>query len=289
MTATIGFVGLGTMGHGMAHRLLSCGRSLQVYNRTPQRADDLRQAGARVCPTPRAAALGAHVVFISVADAVALRSVSDGPDGVLSAVRPDAIVVNMSTVAPEDVRDLARKAARRGVRTLDAGVLGNGAQACQGALRAYVGGDAAVLAACRPWLDDLAKEVVHVGPLGAGMQLKLALNLVMGLEMQAMAEAVAFADSLGLDRARVLDAIAGGGFGSPVMKFKARRMAAKAYGDPDFRLALMAKDLGLVAEQALTRGVEMPMTEAARRRHEDAVAADLGGLDCAAILELYSG
>ena len=111
-------------------------------------------------------------------------------------------------------------------------------------------------ARCRAVLDDLGKEVLHVGALGAGMELKLVLNLVMGLEMQALAEAAAFGESRGLDRTLLLQVIAGSGFASPVMRFKTRRMIAGRYGDPDFRLRLMAKDLGLVADARRRRAAD---------------------------------
>lgn len=280
---TIGLIGLGAMGHGMAHRLLAQGRDVRVWNRTPAKADDLADAGARVAATPRDAADGASVVLVSVADGRALRSVIDGPDGAVAGLGPRAVLVNTSTVAPADVRALGGN----GLRVLDAGVLGNAAHARDGQLRVYVGGAHEALADCRPVLDDLGKEVVHVGPLGAGMELKLALNLIMGLEMQALAEAVAFGVSRGLDRAQVLEAIAGSGFASPVMAFKARRMMARRYADPEFRLTLMAKDLGLVADGAAGAGLELPMTVAARDAHAAAVTAGLGELDCAAILRRF--
>jgi len=117
------------------------------------------------------------------------------------------------------------------------------------------------------------------------MELKLALNLVMGLEMQAMAEAVAFGVARGLPRHAVLGAIAGSGFSSPVMRFKSRRMIAGSYGAPDFRLRLMAKDLALVGDAAEQTGVRLPMSASAREEHERAIDDGLGDLDCAAIVE----
>jgi 3-hydroxyisobutyrate dehydrogenase len=278
--ATIGSIGLGAMGHGMAQRLLARGHDLRVWNRTPEKAADL---GARVAATPREAAASASVVLLSVADGDALRRVTSGPDGVLAGLDRDAVLVNTSTVDPGEVRALA--AAADGRHVVDAGVLGNLDHARDGELRVYAGGTPEAFERCRAVLDDLGKEVVHVGALGAGMELKLVLNLVMGLEMQALAEAAAFGASRGLDRTLLLQAIAGSGFASPVMKFKTRRMTARRYEDPDFRLRLMAKDLGLVADGSA--GVALPMTAAARAAHDDAVAAGLGDLDCAAIMSRF--
>jgi 3-hydroxyisobutyrate dehydrogenase len=276
--ATIGFIGLGAMGHGMARRLIARGHDLRVFNRTAERAADL---AAHVAGTPREAAAGASIVLVSVADGDALRAVTSGPDGVFAGLGADAVLVNTSTVDPAEVHALAQD----GRHVLDAGVLGNLEHAREGELRVYAGGTPEAFERCRAVLEDLGKEVVHVGALGAGMELKLVLNLVMGLEMQALAEASAFGASRGLDRTVVLNAIAGSGFASPVMRFKSRRMTAGRYEDPDFRLRLMAKDLALVADS--TARTALPMTAAARATHDNAVAAGLGDLDCAAILRRF--
>jgi 3-hydroxyisobutyrate dehydrogenase len=282
MTA-IAVIGLGAMGGAMAQRLLSLDHEVSVWNRTPQRAAELVACGASCAGSPREAADGAAVVLVSVADADALRSVTHGADGVLAGLGADAVFVNASTVQPDVVRALAAQVGD--ARVVDPGVLGNMNHARDGELRVYAGGEAGALQRCRSVLEDLGKEVVHVGALGAGMELKLVLNLVMGLEMQALAEAVAAGVARDLDRAQVLEAIAKSGFASPVMGFKARRMIGRRYEDPDFRLRLMAKDLGLVADGL--GDLRLPMTDAARETHDEAVAAGLGDLDCAAIVSRF--
>jgi len=284
MSTSVGFVGLGAMGGAMAARLVAEGYDVRVWNRTPERAGDLVSAGARLVATPREAATAADVVLVSVADDTALDAVLDGPDGVLAGLG-HGVLINTSTIAPEVVRALAATAAASGARVLDVGVLGNAAHAATGQLRLYAGGDRTTLEDCRELLEVLGKELVHVGAVGAGMELKLALNLVMGLEMQAMSEAVAFGVARGLPRQAVLGAIAGSGFSSPVMSFKSRRMAAGSYETPDFRLRLMAKDLALVADSCARLGLDLPMTRSAREVHDEAVAGGFGDFDCAAIIE----
>src|SRR3954471_21962261 len=153
--ATIGFIGLGAMGHGMAQRLLAVGHDLRVWNRTPEKAAEF---GARVAATPREAASGASVVLLSVADGDALRRVTEGPDGVLAGLGSDAVLVNTSTVDPAEVHALA--AAADGRHVVDAGVLGNLDHARDGDLRVYAGGSPEALDRCRAVLDDLGKEVV---------------------------------------------------------------------------------------------------------------------------------
>jgi 3-hydroxyisobutyrate dehydrogenase-like beta-hydroxyacid dehydrogenase len=279
---TVAVVGLGTMGAAMAERLVECGAAVRAYTRSAARTREFvgRFGGdrpVRGAATPAQASSGADLVLVSVADDAALRDVLDGPHGVFAAADPPRVVLNASTVAPETVRELAGRGP-----LLDAGALGNGRHARGGRLRWYVGGSGELLAAARPVLDALGHQVLHVGGTGDGMVLKLAMNQLMGLEMQALAEVVLAAEAGGLDRRLVLDAVAESGFAAPVMRFKAARMAAGSYRPADFRLVLMAKDLALAV--AAGGGARLPLTETAERTHAGAVAAGLGEADCAAVL-----
>jgi 3-hydroxyisobutyrate dehydrogenase-like beta-hydroxyacid dehydrogenase len=272
------------MGGGIARRLLATGVRPQVWNRSPQPARALGERGATVAATPAEAAADADVVIFSLADGEALSDVLFGPGGVLAAGPHPGTLVCAGTVAPADVVALAG----RTPAVLDAGLLGNGRHAQDGELRVYLGGDPALVPPLRPVLDRLAKQVVHAGGLGAGMRLKLLMNLLMGIEMQAMAEAVALGVAGGLDRRLVLDAIGDSGFASPVMAFKARRMAADRFSDPDFRLSLMAKDLRLAVAEAAQAGVSLPATQAVSTTHRQAVEAGLGEEDCAAVVRVLA-
>lgn len=147
---------------------------------------------------------------------------------------------------------------------LDVGMLGNRDHARKGDLRLFVGGEERDFTAGRPLLELLGKEVVHLGALGSGMRMKLILNLLMGIEVQALAEAAELADAAGLDRQQVLGMIATSGFASPVMAFKSKRLAAGRFDQPDFRLSLMAKDLRLASEQAAAAGLRLPLATAPR-------------------------
>lgn len=271
--------GLGVMGSGVATRLLDSGLSVAVWNRSPARADELARLGATVHPTPRSAAAAADVVIVCLADAVALDQVLFGEGGVLSEGRHAGLLLCASTVAPDQAAQLGSAA-----DVLDVGLLGNGKHARDGELRLYVGGDPDLLERARPVLELLSKQVLHVGPLGSGMRLKLLMNLLMGIEMQAMAEAVALGVEGGLERGVVLQAISVSGYASPVMRFKAARMADGRFDNPDFRLALMAKDLRLAVTEAASVGLALPMTDAACATHEQAVEAGLGELDCTAVV-----
>ncbi|GLF93147.1 NAD(P)-dependent oxidoreductase [Streptomyces yaizuensis] len=275
----VAVLGLGSMGSGLAGRLLDQGVRVRVWNRTAERTEPLARAGAVAAAHPAEAVAGTSAAICTVADSEALSAVLRGPDGILSDGPYPGALVCASTVAPEDVVRLTG-----GVRSvLDVGMLGNRDHARSGELRLFVGGEDQVFAAGLPLLELLGKEVVHLGVLGSGMRMKLLLNLLMGIEVQAMAEAVELAAASGLDRGRVLGAIAGSGFASPVMAFKAKRLAAGRFGEPDFRLRLMAKDLLLAAGQAERAGLALPLLEAARDTHVRATERGHGDEDCVAV------
>jgi 3-hydroxyisobutyrate dehydrogenase len=274
----VAVLGLGVMGWPIARRLAATGHRVTAWNRTPGRVD-VTGTGITEAADPGAAVEGAEFVLTVLADDDALTAVIGSIAGRLAAGQT---VVNLGTVSSATVRALADS-----VSVVDAGMLGNAVHAGEGNLRCYVGGTPEQVEHVRPLLSDIAKEVVHVGALGAGMDLKLVLNLLMGLEMQALAEVTALGESLGLDRGLVLETVSGSGFSAPVMGFKSRRMAAGRYGRPDFRLALMAKDLRLAVRAA--SGTALPMSLAAQEAHAAAVTAGWGDLDCAAITDALAG
>lgn len=280
----LGVLGLGTMGAGMAHRLLDLGRDLVVYNRTRARAEPLRERGAAVARTPAELGARADTVVVSLADQAAVDEVLFGPEGLVAELPAGGLVVDTSTVDPAFAEALAARIAASGRYALDARVLGNGGHARAGELRLLVGGPAEVVERVRPLLDSMAKEVVHLGDSGRGATAKLVLNMLMGIEMQALAEAVVFAVRAGLPREVALRMISRSGFSSPVMSFKAGVMERAAYDRADFRLDLMLKDMTLVADQAERLGLRLDAAAASRAALAAASAGGLGRLDCAAVL-----
>lgn len=280
----IGFVGLGVMGSAMARRLLAAGFPVAVYNRSRDKAEELAPLGAEVAVTPGAAAAGAEVVLISVATADAVRAVLTGADGVLAAAPPGTVIADLSTVSPEAAREFAAVIAEAGHRPLDARVLGNGQHAEQGELRFMVGGEQADLDRLKPVLDVLAKEVLHLGGHGLGATAKIALNMLMGVQLQAMAEAVVFGVRSGLDRTQLLEMIAASGYSSPMMRFKSVAMRRRDYERADFRLSLMRKDLVLAMREAQQLAVPLPAVTAAYEVLTAALNDGDGELDCAAVL-----
>ncbi|MFE3329921.1 NAD(P)-dependent oxidoreductase [Streptomyces sp. NPDC059176] len=280
----VAVLGLGTMGSGLAARLLAQGVEVRVWNRSPERTEPLARAGAHPAAHPAEAVAGTSAAICTVADADALGTVLRGPDGILARSPYPGALVCASTVAPEEVVRLTDDVPS----VMDVGMLGNREHARTGELRLFVGGEEHVFTAGRPLLDLIGKEVVHLGGLGSGMRMKLLLNLLMGIEVQALAEAVELADASGLDRGRVLSTIAGSGFASPVMAFKAKRLASGHFDEPDFRLRLMAKDLRLVADQAAAAGLRLPLASASAKTHARATELGLGDKDCVAVARALS-
>ncbi|MEV5174163.1 NAD(P)-dependent oxidoreductase [Streptomyces flaveolus] len=283
MTGTVNgpvaVLGLGTMGAGLAARLLDQGVQVRVWNRTPQRTAPLAEAGAHAAAHPADAVAGTSAALCVVADGEALGAVLHGPHGVLADGPYPGVLICASTVAPDEVVQIAGDAPS----VLDVGMLGNRDHARDGELRLFAGGEKSVFDAAGPLLETLGKEVVHLGALGSGMRMKLLLNLLMGIEVQALAEATELAQACGLDRQLVLKTIAGSGFASPVMAFKSRRLASGRFDEPDFRLRLMAKDLMLASKQAATVGLSLPLATAAAETHVRATEQGLGDQDCAAV------
>lgn len=284
MAAKIAFVGLGAMGGGMVSRLLASEANVTVYNRTRSRGETLAEQGAVLATTPAAAAQGADVVFLSLATSEVVEQLLFGQNGVVEGLPEGAIVADMSTVAPDFAVSLQARLAKTGHRGLDACVLGNAQHAKDGELRFMIGGARPDVVALGPVIEPLAKEIVHLGPGGMGATAKLALNLLMGVQMLALVEAIAFGERAGLDRKQLIKLIAAGGYSSPMMKFKAGVVARRAFEKPDFRLKLMRKDLGLVLAETQRLGVPMPTTSTSHDWLTAAQNRGLGEHDVAALM-----
>jgi len=259
---SIGFIGLGHMGSRMAKRLLDAGYPLTVYNHTRVREEPLAQAGARRAGSPRELAAGADVVISSLSDDAAVRAVFYGEQGALAGAKPGSVLIDMSTVSPETSRTLVEEAARRSVQVLDAPVSGSTPQAEQGMLVIFVGGHETAFQRCRPIFDVLGKSVYHMGPSGTGAIMKLVVNTLLGLEMQAIAEAVAFGEKAGLPKRELLDVLAKTTVIAPAHAAKLDNARREQY-PANFALPMMHKDFGLILQHAAELGVPMPATAAA--------------------------
>jgi len=264
--AAVAFLGTGNMGVGMAGRLIAAGHQLRVYNRTAARAGALAKAGARVCRTPREAAEGADAVFAMVGDDEASAAVWLGADGALAAAnRRGALAVECSTLSHDWVLELAAKARAQGWRYVDCPVTGIPVNAAAGELTLLIGADAADLAAARPLLQPLAKEIIHFGPVGAGTAYKLMVNLMGAVQIAAVAEGLLIAEKAGLDADKVAYALARGAAASPQVVRNVGRMTT---GDHDrnitFSGRLRLKDVLYGLRLADKVGQATPFGRAAR-------------------------
>jgi 3-hydroxyisobutyrate dehydrogenase-like beta-hydroxyacid dehydrogenase len=274
------------MGAAMAARLRAHAVAVTLFNRTPERAAAVAAAtGADLAPTARAAASGADVVLVSLADDAAVESAYTGADGLVAGLRAGTVVADTSTIAPGTAIRTGDLVRAQGCGHLDAPVSGSVSTVESGQLTVLAGGSAADLGRARPVLSLLAARIVHVGPTGAGVTIKLAVNGIVHALNQALSEALVLADAAGVDRATAYDVFAASVAGAPFVQYK-----RAAFEHPDttpaaFTLDLVGKDLDLLLALAARTGVPMAQAEANRAAVARAVTAGFGDRDMSAIAE----
>jgi 3-hydroxyisobutyrate dehydrogenase-like beta-hydroxyacid dehydrogenase len=278
----VGLIGLGLMGRPMAANLLKKGFEVTVWNRTASRAEPLVAEGARLAATPRAAAAAADILITIVSDPPAVEQVLWGDEGVLGGLQRGNVLVDSSTVSPDLARRAAAACAERGVEFLDAPVTGGTWGAEKGELVMMVGGTAETLARVEPVFAAVAKRWFHVGPHGAGQTVKLAMNLLLALEVDALAEALALASAGGVAGERVVEVMQSSMARAPVLDVKAPMLLEHNY-TPSFPLRLMTKDVRLALDLAKQLGVRLPAGEAVRDVYGSVLSAAKEDLDYAAV------
>lgn len=285
-TEKVGWIGLGRMGIPIAGRLIDHGISLVVYNRTRAKAEPLLARGARWAESPRSLAIetGPNIVFTLLTDGRAVRSVLFGRRGVAAGAAPGTLVVDLSTIAPDESRAIAEQLATRGIHFVDAPLGGSTPAAEEGKLLVYAGGDPADVDRVRPLLDRFARRVERIGPVGAGSSMKLVNNLVMVGYVVLAAEALALAQGLNVDRDRALDLLLDGGGQSRILADKRVAFSRREY-PTRFSLSLATKDLRLIGRSARSVGGNLPVARELRRVMEEAARAGLGDQDLAAVFE----
>ncbi|MDX2820633.1 NAD(P)-dependent oxidoreductase [Streptomyces ipomoeae] len=280
----VAVIGLGAMGRGMAHRLLSSGFHTVVFNRTRTRTDELVAAGAERAPTAARAAAGRNVVLLSLSDEEAVEDVLV-EQGVLAAMDKGATLLDTSAVGRDFARRIHERCSAHGVRRVESAVIGNPLQARTGDLRVFTAGDPADADRVDSVLSVLGASRVHLGEPGTAAAAKLVFNLVLAAQVAGLAEAVCVGESAGLDRELLLTAIAQSGFSSPVMRFRAELMRERRYVPAFFRTRLMEKDLRLALETGEADAGTYRVLEATRSLFGDAALAGLADSDAAAVIE----
>jgi 3-hydroxyisobutyrate dehydrogenase-like beta-hydroxyacid dehydrogenase len=287
MKPTVGLIGLGLMGKPMANNLLKSGFPLVVWNRTAARAQDLVNEGAKLGESPRETAKLADVLITIVSDPPALEEVLWGANGAMEGLRRGSVYIDSSTISPDLARRAAAACAERGVDFLDAPVTGGDWGAKKGELVFMIGGEAEVLERVKPVLEVLGKKFFLLGPNGAGQTVKLAMNLILALEVEALAEALALAKSAGVAGERLIEVMQSSMARAGVLDVKAPNMLANEY-PPSFPLRLMHKDMGLALELARQKGLDLPAAAASYATYSAVKDASKDDVDYSAIARYWN-
>ena len=252
----LGYVGLGVMGSAIVRRLLDAGHPVTVWNRTREKAEPLLEAGARWADSPREVAERSEIVFTMVTNTAAVRAVTDGDDGLLAALGPGKIYVDMSTASPANTIALAEKVAAAGAQMLDSPVSGTSITVEQGKASLMVGGEPEVFERARPVLEAIGPRVIHVGPSGSAVTMKIAVNLSLAVQMLAFSEGVLLAEKSGISRDKAVEVMLASVIASPMVAYR----GPLVLGHPDevwFDCRMMQKDMKLALD--LGRQLEVPL------------------------------
>lgn len=282
----LAWIGTGYMGMPMARNLLKAGYPVNVYNRTEEKAQPLKSDGGRLVSSPKEAADGAEAVFIMLTKGSAVRDVLEGDNGLLAGLASGTIVINMSTIAPDEARAFAGQVESVGAVYVDAPVSGSVAPAENGQLVLLAGGTKQAVAQCEPFFEVLGKKTIRFGEVGTGSSAKLSINLLLGVVAQGISESLLIGERAGLDRAQLIEMIGESAVNTPMLAGK-KDMWMNEEFPAAFMVSLLSKDLGLLTAEAQRQHMELPLAQAVDRTYADALSSGKGELDMAAVwLEL---
>ena len=282
----IGFIGLGIMGKPMSLNLIKAGYQLVVMDVFEPAVAELVTAGAEAAPTPRAVAEQADLIITMLPNSPQVKQVVLGEQGVIEGARPGAVVIDMSSIAPLVSREVAGKLAANGVEMLDAPVSGGQPKAIEGTLSVMVGGAQEVFDRCYPIMKAMAGSVVRTGDIGAGNITKLATQVIVALNIAAMAEALVLATKAGVEPELVFQAIRGGLAGSTVLEAKAPLVLDRKF-NPGFRINLHIKDLANALDTSHELGVPLPLTAAVMEMLQALKVDGQGDADHCSLVRYY--
>lgn len=282
---TIGFIGLGLMGIPMCHNLLRAGADLVVTNRSSEPRRIMAEAGATAVDTPAEVARRSGTILMMVADTAAVESVLTGKDSVMDGLQDNALVIDMGTTSVPQTRHYAELIKQKHGEYVDAPVSGGTIGAESGELTIMVGGSQSAFARALPILEALGKRITHVGFTGAGQVAKAANQVIVGLNIGAVAEAFALAKAAGVEPAKVREALQGGFADSRILEVHGKRMVDGTY-TPGARCTTQRKDMHQAVEFAASLGLEMPATALSRELYDRLIAQGGADLDHAALFTL---
>ncbi|MGZ5065684.1 MAG: NAD(P)-dependent oxidoreductase [Usitatibacter sp.] len=279
----VGIAGTGRMGAAIAGRLLGLGHDVTVWNRTAEKTKALAAAGAGVAAAPSELASRAEIIITILTDAAAIDATYEGSQGLLAGDVRGKLFIEMSTVRPETPIALREKVRARGAAMIDCPVGGSVGPAKDGKLLGFVGGEASDVARAKPVLDQLCRRVEHVGPVGAGARMKLAINLPLLVYWQALGEALSLCAPLGIEPARLMEILADTSGGPNMLKTRGPAIAATLQGKETTPVTVdietMRKDLRTMVEEARSMGHALPLTACALERFDEAVRDGWGARD----------
>jgi 2-hydroxy-3-oxopropionate reductase len=281
----IGFIGLGIMGRPMARNLLKAGYSLVVHSRSRGPVDEIVKAGATAAASPKDVAAQCDVLVTMLPNSPDVEQVVLGPNGVIEGARRGMILADMSTISPIVSQKIGKALEAKGVAMLDAPVSGGEKGAIDGALSIMVGGDKGVFERVLPIFQAMGKTITLLGPLGFGGFTKLANQIIVAVNLTALAEALTLGKKAGLDRELLLTALAGGLAGSKCLDQKKPNYVSNTY-NPGFKIDLHYKDLGLIMESARALGVPLPATAIVQELFSALRVKGRGGLDHSGVITL---
>lgn len=285
MNSNVGFIGLGIMGKPMALNLIRSGHTLWVNSRRVESMEPLTAAGARACASPAEVARAANLIFIMVPDTKDVEQVILGHDGVIAGSGHGSTVVDMSTISPVTTRSIAAQLMAKEIEMLDAPVSGGEVGAVNCTLSIMVGGKPEVFARVKPFFDCLGKNIVHIGPNGAGQVAKACNQIVVSLTVEGVAEALTFAKKNGVDFSRVREALMGGFAGSKILELHGKRMIDHDF-QPGFKVRLHQKDLRIVMETAHQMGLALPGSALVTQNMNALMGSKEGELDSSALVKV---
>jgi 2-hydroxy-3-oxopropionate reductase len=282
--AELGFIGLGIMGKPMAEHLLKAGNTLYVYDVVPQCVADLKQQGVIACASSKEVAGKAGIVFVIVPDTPNVEEVLFGKNGVAEGIKKGSIVVDMSSISPIATKEFAKKLKAMGVEMLDAPVSGGQVGAQNASLSIMVGGQTEIFEKIKPYFELMGTNIVLVGGNGDGQTCKVANQIIVALNIEAVGEALLFASKAGADPAKVRTALMGGFAHSRILELHGEKMIKRTF-QPGFRIRLHQKDLNLALESARKMGMSLPNTATAQELFNSMAAHGGSDLDHSALVQ----
>jgi 3-hydroxyisobutyrate dehydrogenase-like beta-hydroxyacid dehydrogenase len=282
----VGFIGLGTMGHPMAHNLLKNGYEVIIFNRTREKMNVLKEEGATIANSPKEVAAGSEIVFTMLTADDAVEEVILGENGILSGAYPGLIVVDSSTISPSTSKKVAEELIKHDVEMLDAPVTGSEPQAIEGILTFMVGGKKETFKKCLPLFAVMGQNAYYMGEHGKGSYTKLANNTMAAINLLSFSEGITMATKAGIDPEVFVKVVAGGGARSGMVENKAAKVINRDF-TPHFMTQLIHKDLGLASNVAKELEISTPVLGLVKEIFQIAKAKGYGSEDMSAVIKCY--